>query len=173
MAIIKSCFGWMGFLAHDAGMPGLIGHELGHAFGINHEDGHPDNGSVPCDQQCIPKGIMCNGASYSPCGEFNGYPQVTITDYHNNYFNNYPDYFNELGGSCDAPNFIWDTDYPNLQFETAYVIRNQGSNKVLSIGADNSLVQQDYTGSPNQRWTITPEQYGLNTPNYIRIVVAT
>jgi len=153
---------------NDAGMPGLIGHELGHAFGIFHEDGHPDNGSTPCEEQCIPKGIMCNGASYSPCGEFKGYPQVTITDYHNKYFNVYPDYFNELGGSCDAPRFIWDTDYPNLQFGVEYVIRNQGSNKVLSIGAGNSLVQQDYTGSANQRWTVTPEQYGLNTPNYIR-----
>jgi len=147
---------------------GAIGHELGHAFDMPHEDGHSDNGSVNCDDQCIPKGIMCNGGSPSPCGTFNGYPAVAINGWNNNYFGQYPEYFSELGGTCNGPSYVYATggSSQNLAGNT-FVIRSKGSNKVLTAENGN-IVQKDYTGASNQEWLIGPESYGLNRPERIR-----
>lgn len=145
---------------------GAIGHELGHAFNMPHEDG--GNGSVNCDNQCAPKGIMCNGGSPSPCGAYDGYPSVSINGWNNNYFGQFPEFFNELGGTCNGPVYVGATGGNNqVVAGQQYTIRSKGSNKVLTASNGN-VVQQEYTGNANQHWILGPESYGLNTPDRIR-----
>jgi len=151
------------------GAAGIHGHEVGHCFDMPHEDGL--NGSVNCNDQCIPKGVMCNGGSPSPCGQFNGYPAVRLSDWNLGYLNRneYQPFFNELGGTCNGPTYIYGNSatvevFPN----ELYVIRGKASNKVLTVGGDGNIIQQDYTGSPNQRWVVGPERFGINTPERIR-----
>jgi len=144
---------------------GAVGHELGHAFSMGHEDGN--DGSVNCDNQCVPKGVMCNGYSPSPCGPQTSYPYVALNNYNLGKMNRYPDYFTEIGSSCNGPKFVsqYGNSRPTPGIANKYKISAKHSNKALALAADGNVVQQTYTGADNQHWYFTAPQYNMTRPD--------